>query len=396
MHINLKINKLDNQGRGISYYNNKIIFIYNALSDEEVEVEITKETSKYYLGKVINIIKPSDKRVKPKCMYVDSCGGCQLMHLSSEEQHIYKKNKLKDILYKYAGIDKNITFIESDKEYNYRNKVELKVHNNTYAYYNHDSHIEVDIASCLLASDTINEIIDYHSFMNIKNGDITIRSNYQNELLIVINCDKFEFFNEPPANVVGIVVNDKTVYGNNYFFDIIGKYKFKVSYNAFFQINNYVASEIFSILNEHIKGDTLLDLYCGSGVMGISLKDKVNKIIGIEINKNSILDANDNALLNKVSNYKYYVGDTSDVLPTIEDKIDVVVVDPPRSGLNAKTLNDILYIMPKQIAYVSCDPITLARDLNILKEHYNITNIYGLDMFPNTYHCESITVLERR
>jgi 23S rRNA (uracil1939-C5)-methyltransferase len=232
--------------------------------------------------------------------------------------------------------------------------------------------------------------------MNIRNGEITIRTNYNNELLLVITCDHFEFFNDPPENVVGVIVNDKTVYGNNYFFDIIGDFKFKVSYNAFFQINNYIANEIFKILNNNLEGNTLLDLYCGSGVMGISLKDKVNKIIGIEINKNAIKDANDNASLNKVNDYKYFAGDTSEVLQTIDDEIDIIVVDPPRSGLNDKTLNDILNIKPKQIGYVSCDPITLARDINILKEYYDIKKIYALDMFPNTYHVETVMILEKK
>jgi 23S rRNA (uracil-5-)-methyltransferase RumA len=232
--------------------------------------------------------------------------------------------------------------------------------------------------------------------MNIRNGDITIRSNYKDELLLVINCDHFEFFNEPPHNVVGVVVNGKTQYGNNYFFDMIGDYKFKVSYDAFFQINNYIASEIFKILNNNLEGNILLDLYCGSGVMGISMKDKVNKIIGIEKIDNAIKDANDNANLNGVKDFKYYVGDTSDVLNKINDDIDVVIVDPPRSGLNDKTLNEILMIKPNMIGYVSCDPMTLARDINVLKEQYNIKKIYGLDMFPNTYHVETVIILEKK
>ena len=232
--------------------------------------------------------------------------------------------------------------------------------------------------------------------MNIKNGDITIRTNYNNELLLVITCDHFEFFNDPPQNVIGVVVNNKTVYGNNYFFDMIGDYKFKVSYDSFFQINNYIANEIFKILNNNLEGNTLLDLYCGSGVMGISLKDKFNKIIGIEKVKNAIKDANDNAALNNLTNYKFYAGDTSEVLSTINDSIDTVVVDPPRSGLNDKTLNDILNIMPNQIGYVSCDPITLSRDINVLKDYYDITKVYALDMFPNTYHVETVCILEKR
>jgi 23S rRNA (uracil1939-C5)-methyltransferase len=317
--------------------------------------------------------------------------------MSFDQQMDFKKNKLKDILYKYAGIeDIDIKFIESNKDLFYRNKIELKIHNNTYSYYNHDSHESIDIARCLLANNTINEIIDYHSFMNIKNGDITIRSNYKDELLLVINCDKFEFFNEPPENVIGVVVNGKTQYGNNYFFDMIGDYKFKVSYDSFFQINNYIANEIFKILNNNLEGKVLLDLYCGSGVMGISMKDKVDKIIGIEIVDNAIKDANDNASLNGVKDFKYYVGNTSDVLNKIDDEIDTIIVDPPRSGLNDKTLNELLMIKPNMIGYVSCDPMTLARDLNILKEQYEIIKIYGLDMFPNTYHVETVCILKKK
>ena len=396
MHTKLIISKLDNQGRGISYYNNKIIFIPNSLPNEEVEVEITKENSKYYEGKVINIIKPSLNRVLPKCPYINDCGGCTFMHLNYTDQIEYKRNVVKDILKKYCGIDENVKIIESNKDLFYRNKVELKIHRNTYSYYNNSSHDYCDIAKCLLANNTINEIIDYHSFMNIYDGSITIRTNYNNDLLLVIETSKFEFFNDPPENVVGVVVNGKTVYGNNYFFDYIGEYKFKVSYDSFFQINNYIDNEIFKILNNNLSGNTLLDLYCGSGVMGISLKDKFNKIIGIEKVKNAIKDANDNAVLNKVKNYKYYAGDTSEILPTINDEIDTVIIDPPRSGLNDKTLNDILIINPDKIGYVSCNPITLARDLNILKERYNITKIYALDMFPNTYHVETVMILEKK
>ena len=396
MHTKLIISKLDNQGRGISYYNNKIIFIPNSLPNEEVEVEITKDNSKYYEGKVINIIKPSLNRVLPKCPYINDCGGCTFMHLNYTDQIEYKRNVVKDILKKYCGIDENVKIIESNKDLFYRNKVELKIHRNTYSYYNNSSHDYCDIAKCLLANNTINEIIDYHSFMNIYDGSITIRTNYNNDLLLVIETSKFEFFNDPPENVVGVVVNGKTVYGNNYFFDYIGEYKFKVSYDSFFQINNYIANEIFKILNNNLSGNTLLDLYCGSGVMGISLKDKFNKIIGIEKVKNAIKDANDNAVLNKVKNYKYYAGDTSEILPTINDEIDTVIIDPPRSGLNDKTLNDILIINPDKIGYVSCNPITLARDLNILKEKYNITKIYALDMFPNTYHVETVMILEKK
>ena len=396
MHTKLIINKIDNEGRGISYYQNKIVFVYNALIDEEVEVEILKETSKYYLAKVINIIKPSQDRIQPKCPYINECGGCTLMHMPFDKQMEFKKNRLKDILYKYAGIDNEIKLIESNKDLFYRNKITLRVNKNKFSYYNKDSHDDVYINRCLLANNTINDIISDHSFIYIYDGDITIRTNYNNDILLVINTSKYELHDEIPDNIVGIIINDKVVYGESYFKDKIGDYNFKVSYNSFFQINNYIANEIFKILKNNLEGDTLLDLYCGSGVLGISMKNKVKKIIGIEKVSNAIKDANDNAKLNGVKDYKYYADDTAVMLNKINDKIDVIIVDPPRSGLNDKTIKDIIKIMPKMIGYVSCDPMTLARDINILKENYNIKKIYGLDMFPNTYHVETVMILEKK
>jgi 23S rRNA (uracil1939-C5)-methyltransferase len=212
-------------------------------------------------------------------------------------------------------------------------------------------------------------------------------------LLLVINCDHFEFFNEPPHNVVGVVVNGKTQYGNNYFFDMIGDYKFKVSYDAFFQINNYIASEIFKLLKVNLSGEKLLDLYCGVGTLGLSVKDNFKRIVGIEKIENAILNAKDNALNNGVSNTEFYAGDTAKILSELNYDFDTVIVDPPRSGLNKETIDLILDINPKKICYVSCDQMTLSRDLKILQDKFYISKINILDMFPNTYHVETVVFL---
>ena len=396
MTTKIQIKKLDNEGRGIGYFDNKIAFISNALPGEEVVVDFTKNKKKYIEGKSIEVLKKSPLRVIPKCPYYELCGGCNLMHIGIDSQEDYKLNKSKDILKKYASLDKEIKLIKSNKDLYYRNKISLKVNNYKWGYYNASTHEFCSVDNCLLANNSINEIIHNKEFLRFKDGSITIRCNYNNEILIDIKSeDKFEYFNVPD-NVVGIIVNDKIVYGENYFFDMIGDMKFKISYNSFFQINNYIANEIFKLLNGNLNGDKLLDLYCGVGTLGLSLKDNFNKIVGIEKIENAILNAKENAISNGVKNSEFYAGDTAKILKDLEYDFDTVIVDPPRSGLNKETMDLIININPKTICYVSCDQITLSRDLKILLDNYYVSKINVLDMFPNTYHCESVCILERK
>ena len=396
MTTKIQIKKLDNEGRGIGYFDNKIAFISNALPGEEVIVDFTKNKKKYIEGKSIDILKKSPLRVIPKCPYYELCGGCNLMHIGIDSQEDYKLNKSRDILKKYASLDKEIKLIKSNKDLYYRNKISLKVNNYEWGYYNTSTHEFCSVDNCLLANNSINEIIHNKEFLRFKDGSITIRCNYNDEILIDIKSEgKFEYF-DVPDNVVGIIVNDKTIYRENYFFDMIGDMKFKISYNSFFQINNYIANEIFKLLNGNLKGDKLLDLYCGVGTLGLSLKNNFNKIVGIEKIENAILNAKENAMSNGVKNAEFYAGDTAKILKDLEYDFDTIIVDPPRSGLNKDTIDLIININPKTICYVSCDQITLSRDLKILLDNYYVSKINVLDMFPNTYHCESVVVLERK
>ncbi len=396
--MNTRISKLDNKGRGITYINEKITFVNNALEGEEVIISNLIEEKKYNEANALEIIKSSNNRIIPKCPYYKQCGGCNIMHMNYEAQCEFKLNKVKDIIDKYAHITPDIKLVQNDKELFYRNKLSLKISNYEWGYYNDNTHDFVSINSCLLAKNSINDIIHDKDLFKIKNGSIVIRTNYLNEILLSITTsDPYEIdYDNLKDNIVGIVVNKKTVYKDNYFYDLIGDYEFKITYDAFFQVNNFIANNIFILLNSYLKGDTLLDLYCGVGTLGLSLKDNFNEIYGIEINKNAIKDAIENATLNEANNTHYYAGDTYKILKTIKKKFDTVIVDPPRSGLNKATIGLIKDLKPKTIAYVSCDPITLARDLKTLSDKYEVIKLNALDMFPNTYHVESVTVLERR
>lgn len=396
---NIEIIKIDDLGRGIGYVDNKIIFIPNTLPNEIINASIIKETKKYYEGEVVDYIKKSDKRIEPKCTYYNKCGGCNLMHMSYLDSLDYKKEKLKNILKKFSDIKVDIEVIENKKIFNYRNKIELKIENNKWGYYNSKTHNFVEIKNCLLAKESINEVIKNKELFDIKNGLITIRSNYNNEILISIKSQeeiniKIDLL-KSIIKLVGIVVNDKLVYGNTYF---IEKYKdkfFKVNYNSFFQINEFITNKMIDILKENITDNNLLDAYCGVGFLGISLSENFNKIYGIEINESSIIDAIKNSKLNNINNSYFICGDSGKVLDKIKEKIDTIIVDPPRTGLFGNTINDILKINAEKLVYISCNPITLSRDLKILKDTYKINKIYLLDMFSNTYHFETIVILKK-
>lgn len=397
----VKIEKLDNTGRGICYINDKITFVENALPNEIVNVKITKESKKYNEGIVTDYIKTSPLRIKPLCPYFNECGGCNLLHLAYEDTLKYKKEKIESILSKYANYKNNIDVYGSPKQVNYRNKITLKVKDGNVGYYKSKTHDIININYCYLAQDSINKFIADINLLNVTNGEIIIRSNYNNELLIHIksvnkikpNIDEIR----KKHKLVGIVLNDKTIYGEPSFIEIINKQFFTVSYDSFFQINREVCSIIFNmILDEVNNGDTILDLYCGVGTLGINACKKAKKAYGIEIVKNAILNAITNSKINKRDNIYYMLGKVEDNLSKIKDNIDTIIVDPPRAGLDDKTKQTILNFKANKIIYVSCDPMTLARDLKELSSLYNIKKVTALDMFPYTEHIETFCILEKR
>lgn len=396
--ITSKIERLDDEGRGIAYNNGKVVFIPNTLPKEEVEYEILIDKKNFSEGKLNNILKENKNRVLPKCPLYATCGGCSLMHSNIGFQEEYKENKIKSILRRYANIDTDVKFVKSNKDLFYRNKVVLKVENSKWGYYQKKSHNILEIDSCLLVNNNINDVIGNHDYINISEGEITIRTNYEDKILISITSDKKVTIDKSniPSNVIGIVLNKETIYGNNYFYDMIADVKFKVSYNSFFQINNYIAGEIFDILRCNLSGENLLDLYCGVGTLGLSLANKYNNIYGIEKIRNAIEDAKLNSKENNIDNTHFFVGDTGTVLKNIDVSFDTVIIDPPRSGLNDETLEYILNSKPKNIAYISCNVITLARDLSKIKELYTIKKITGLDMFPNCHDVETVMILEKK
>lgn len=391
------VDKFDDFGQGITFVDDVITFVPNTIPGDIVDIKIVKKKKKYNVGSVINYIKLSKDRIDYKCPYFNKCGGCVLQSISYDATINFKLNKVINLFNKY-NLDIKPEIVKNPSDYNYRNKIKLMVIDSKIGYFETNSHTLVEINECIIASKAINKIIPLLKNFNIINGNIVIRCNLNDEILIIIESnDKLNIdidVLKENIKLVGIVVNNKTIYGDNFLIECINDIYYKISYNSFFQINPYVASKLFNIVKENIdKTDIVLDLYCGVGTLSLNAALNANEVIGVEIVPNAVLNAIYNAKINKINNTKFILNDAQDAVGKINKKFDKIIIDPPRSGLTKKTIDTILTIMPKKIIYVSCDPNTLIRDILLLKDKYSIEKSYILDMFSYSYHVECICIL---
>ncbi len=392
--MKVEIVKLDDFGRGICFVNDKVTFVPNTLPGDIVNIRIVKEHKKYNEAILLDLVKPSSERIDAPCPYFGICGGCSLQTLSYEKGINYKKEKLINY-FKKMGISITPKVIVNDIHYNYRNKITLKVVNGIVGYYKLNSHSVVEVNKCLLAEECINDVISVVCGMGIINGEVIIRSNYKSEILIIINSkDKINTTNIS-NNIKGIILNDEVIYGNDYFYEEINNIKYKVSYKAFFQVNRNVASKMFKLVEDFTNNnDCVLDLYSGVGTLGLSASKKAKNVLGVEINKDAVKDANENALINNLNNAKFIYSDASNI-KNIDVAFNKLIVDPPRAGLSREVIDFIKFKLPDEIMYISCDYHTQARDLKLL-DSYEIIDLYICDLFSYTYHVECICFLRKR
>ena len=394
MFMKVEIVKLDDFGRGICFVNNKVTFVPNTIPGDIVNIKIVKENKKYNEAILIDLVKSSSKRIDAPCPYFGICGGCSLQTLPYDLGISYKKDKVINY-FKKMGLIINPSLITNDTPYNYRNKITLKVVNGVVGYYKLNSHSVVEVKKCILAEECINDVISIVCGMGIINGEVIIRSNYKSEILIIINSkDKINTTNIN-ENIKGIIINDKVIYGNDYFYEEINNIKYKVSYKAFFQVNRNVASKMFKLVEDFTNNnDCVLDLYSGVGTLGLSASKKAKNVLGVEINKDAVKDANENAVINNLNNAKFIYSDASNI-KNIDVSFNKLIVDPPRAGLSTDVIDFINKKLPDEIMYISCDYHTQARDLKLL-DNYEIINSYICDLFSYTYHVECICFLRKR
>lgn len=384
------INDEDDVGNGITRIDNFVVFVPYALKDEKIKVKIIKLNKRFATGKIEEIIIKSDRRECVKCKSFNECGGCSFLHLSFLEE---KKKKISFI---NKLFNTNIKEILTNNEYNYRNKATFHVKDGKIGYYSENTNDLVEFDNCLLLDDRINKI--YNTLKNMNLSDITevvVRTSKKN-IMVIFKGEKENFNIEElinKINIDSIYLNDKLIYGNAYIIEELSNIKYSIYPNAFFQVNTENMKIMYDKVKEYAgSGDKLLDLYCGTGTIGIYLKDNFREVTGIEVNKEAILNANINKNLNNLNDINFICGDASIAK---NNNYDVIVVDPPRNGLSKKVIDFLNKSNAKTIVYVSCNPKTLKRDLDLLSK-YKMKKLECINMFNKTKHCEVITALDRK
>lgn len=391
---------LDHQGRGMAKVDNIITFIPNTMEGEVVKIKIDKIHKKFNEASLIEIVKRSPNRIEPICRYYPQCGGCDLLHMSYPDQVKYKEDKVRNIMSRYASLDCVDKIVKCDNPLNYRNKVTFQV-NNVIGPYRKKSYEVIPIDKCLLVDERINEYLKKLNKMDLNGvNQITFRVS-SDDIMVIFKCDKD--INIDVKELDGTFVKEvngkfSVIKGKGYIISSIGDKKYKVSPTSFFQVNTNQVKKLYDKAIEYLEltgEEKVLDLYCGTGTIGIYLADRCKEVLGVEINEEAIKDAKYNSELNGVKNARFIAGDASKVVKELNFSPDKIVVDPPRAGLDKEVIDKIIDMNPERIVYVSCDPITLARDLNIFKDKYTVEKITPVDMFCNTMHVECVCALKR-
>ena len=401
----VKIIRYNNEGEGVAIFNDLVIFIPGVIIDEEVKIKIVELKKNYARGEVIKLLIPSTDRRIPVCPFYNECGSCNLMHIDYNKQLEFKKKKVEDVFKKVSNIDVEVKKINSYNNLHYRNKVVLRVNKDKIGYYKPKTNTLVDINECLICDELINEIIRrIRSFIKDNNNhkikEVMIRVAREEIIISFDDLNKkyIDTIKELFKDVTSLYIKDELIFGipsiNQKLLDLV----FDISPKSFFQINTLTASKLFEYALKDVNDRNIcVDLYSGTGTITMLLSKKARRVIGIEVVPDAVKDAENNLLLNDIDNVEFKLGRVEDLIDELKDiNIDTLVMDPPRSGSDKRSLRALLKIKPKEIIYISCNPITLARDYNVIKNLYKIKEIELFDMFPNTYHVETVMVLERR
>ena len=426
-------------GEGIAKINGYTIFVMGALKGEKCKIHILKVLKTHAFAKVIQIIEKSSKRVEPDCSTFNKCGGCDLRHITYSETLKIKQEKVQNLVNKMLKnkVKVNETVGMENPTF-YRNKAIYPVtQDKKVGIFAKRSHNIIPINECKIQTKISQEISKYildnwkDSIYEEETGkgllrNIMVREGFKTDeimLVLVQNGEKNVFETNsklkienvikefPKIKTIVINVNtEKTnvvlsrkniiVYGDGTITDRLGDYEFKISPNSFYQVNPIQTEKLYNVAIEGAKlkkDDILCDLYCGIGTIGIFASKYVKKVYGVEIVEEAIKDAKQNAEINNVDNIEFIQGDVEVAFNKMLDngvKPSVVIVDPPRKGLDSKTVQNLCNLKLDRLVYVSCNPATLMRDLQVLEDVYKIGSITPVDNFCYSSHIECVAVLE--
>ena len=432
------------QGEGIAKIDGFTIFIPNAIKGEKIKILIVKVLSSHAFGKIIEIITPSRYRVESDCTTYKRCGGCSLRHIEYKETLKMKQNAVQSLVNKTLKTKINVLETEGmENPYHYRNKAQYPVGLNregkpVMGVFAKRTHEIIPIDTCYIQNKETEEIAKYIFNFIIKNNISIYNEETRKGLIrhivtkigirtkeimciIVINGKSFPKEKELVEEIIKNYKNVKTIvknintkntnvilgeeninlYGDGIITDILGEYKFRITPLSFYQVNPIQAEKLYNLAVEFAgitKEDVVFDLYCGIGTISLFMSKFAKKVYGVEIIKEAIQSAKENAKLNNVENAEFIAGDVEKILDDLVNikniLPDIVIVDPPRRGLDNNSIENIRKVKPKKVVYVSCNPATLVRDLAKLEDMYTIKQIKPVDMFPYTNGVECVSLIE--
>ncbi len=443
--IELEITGFSSEGSGVGHHDGQAVFVQGAATGDTVQCLIIKAKKNYAIGKLQHILKASPDRIIPDCPVFPRCGGCQYRHISYEAEAAIKTQKVRDAFKRIGHLEivpEDAVGAESTDRY--RNKAQYPVETANgrllTGFYAPFSHRVIDCKSCMLQpaefSDILKIVAKWSEKYKIPSYNeetrkgllrhIYIRKAFSTgEIMVclVINGDKIfkseeliSALTKANANIKTVLLNFntedtnvimgkkcKTLYGKGYIEDILCGKRFRISPLSFYQVNHAQAQRLYEKAAEFAIGEntkTLVDLYCGTGTIGLTMADKVDSLIGVEIVPEAIEDAKINAKINNADNARFICGDAAEAAKILKDEgisPDTVILDPPRKGCDEALLHTVCEMNPERIVYVSCDPATLARDLQILETSgYEIIKAIPYDLFPRTVHIETVALLIRK
>jgi 23S rRNA (uracil1939-C5)-methyltransferase len=385
----------------------RAVFVPFGLPDEHVRVELTEDKKNFARGKVLEILKSSPERIDPKCKHFGKCGGCHYQNLPYEKQLQAKTEILRDQLQRIGKIENPpiIQMIASPLEWNYRNHIQFHLTaEGKVGFINAKGNSTLPIEECHLPEAGINAFwpeLRFDSNRDIER--VSLRAGLDEELMVVLeseNPETPELEVEADVSVIHLFDEHAVVIAgqDHLIINILGK-DFKVSAASFFQVNTKMAEKMVGHLVSRlpfISAITLLDIYCGVGLFSKFCAEKCQKVIGVESSESACEDFAFN--LDEFDNVELYEGTAEVILPALAGQIGkpiYVIVDPPRAGIERHALDAIISIKPQIIAYVSCDPSTLARDAaRLINGGYRLVEVTPFDLFPQTYHIETISIFE--
>ena len=434
------------EGSGICRIEGIAVFVPDTAVGDRAEIRIVKTAKNYAFGRLEKIISPSAERCQPDCGIFRKCGGCTFRHISYDAELDFKQKRVTDALTRIGGVKKDLItgIVGSDKISGYRNKAQLPLCNDPdgrirAGFFAPRSHRVIPLTECALQTPVFNRAAEiFLEWANSRSLSVyderehkgVLRHLYlrsaekTGELMVcvVANADSLPGEDElvgmlreslPGLKTVVLNINkDKTnvivgkkcrsLWGEGYITDELCGHSFRISPLSFYQVNRDQAERLYGIAGELAgisKHETLIDMYCGTGTIGLSMASKVKKLIGVEIIPQAVEDAKKNAAANGITNAEFICADAAVAAAQLradEIKADCIVLDPPRKGCSAELIETVVSMSPKRIVYVSCDPATLARDISIFTKHdYNVQKAVPVDMFPRTAHVETVCLLSK-